>query len=230
MVFPENGMHVTDVEVLGVSIDDEDIAALLGDAQHEAVAANIAVLRARRGLELAQKQEAINRGEAEARAETAKRLAELEIGATADRLRIALAIVKSELDQAERAAARRDREERRDATPSTRRGSRATRRARSSTARSRPPSSSSCSARCGPRSMRRSSGSARRRAASARRCSHFGNQETLAKVAEAMSVQTFVGGKTLVDVIDKVFAGTPLAGVMDRVKAKTLTNGRATPG
>ena len=43
----------------------------------------------------------------------------------------------------------------------------------------------------------------------------------LAKVAEAMSVQAFVGGKTLTDVIDKVFAGTPLAGLMDRVKART---------
>nr|MBA2542926.1 hypothetical protein [Deltaproteobacteria bacterium] len=55
------------------------------------------------------------------------------------------------------------------------------------------------------------------------------NQETLAKVAEAMSVQSFVGGKTLTDVIDKVFAGTPLAGLMDRVKARTTTNGHALP-
>ena len=55
----------------------------------------------------------------------------------------------------------------------------------------------------------------------------LGNAEVLAKVAEAMSVQSFVGGKTLTDVIDKVFAGTPLAGVMDKVKAKTTpTNGK----
>jgi hypothetical protein len=43
----------------------------------------------------------------------------------------------------------------------------------------------------------------------------------LAKVAEAMSVQAFVGGKTLADVIDRVFAGTPLAGLMERVKARS---------
>ena len=73
--------------------------------------------------------------------------------------------------------------------------------------------------------VRRGAGRASREALLA-----LGNHEVLAKVAEAMSVQTFVGGKTLTDVIDKVFAGTPLAGVMDRVKAKTLTNGRATPG
>ena len=55
------------------------------------------------------------------------------------------------------------------------------------------------------------------------------NHEVLAKVAEAMSVQAFVGGKTLTDVIDKVFAGTPLAGVMDKVKARVATNGHALP-
>jgi hypothetical protein len=51
----------------------------------------------------------------------------------------------------------------------------------------------------------------------------------LAKVAEAMSVQSFVGGKTLTDVIDKVFAGTPLQGVMDKVKTKVGKNGHALP-
>nr|MBA3456217.1 hypothetical protein [Deltaproteobacteria bacterium] len=40
MLFPENGMHVTDVEIIGVTIDDEGIAELLGDAQHEAVESN----------------------------------------------------------------------------------------------------------------------------------------------------------------------------------------------
>jgi hypothetical protein len=50
----------------------------------------------------------------------------------------------------------------------------------------------------------------------------LGNAEVLAKVAEAMSVQSFIGGKSLADVIDRVFAGTPLSGVMDRVKARTV--------
>jgi len=43
------------------------------------------------------------------------------------------------------------------------------------------------------------------------------------KIAEAMSVQQFVGGKSLTDVIDKVFAGTPLAGLLDRVKTTPAT-------
>ena len=47
------------------------------------------------------------------------------------------------------------------------------------------------------------------------------SRETLAKVAEAMSVQSFVGGKTLVDVVSRVFEGTPLADVMGRIAALT---------
>jgi len=46
-------------------VEDEQhvaIAQLLGEAQHEAVQANIALLRARRGLEMTEKQEAISRG------------------------------------------------------------------------------------------------------------------------------------------------------------------------
>jgi hypothetical protein len=54
------------------------------------------------------------------------------------------------------------------------------------------------------------------------------NQETLQKIAEAMSVQQFVGGKNLTDVVDKVFAGTPLMGLMERVKQKA-TNGASLP-
>ncbi len=50
------------------------------------------------------------------------------------------------------------------------------------------------------------------------------NQETLARVAEAMSVQQFVGGKDLVEVMQKAFAGTPLAGLMTKV-----ANGTALP-
>jgi len=38
----------------------------------------------------------------------------------------------------------------------------------------------------------------------------LGNQDTLVKVADALSVQNFMGGKDFVDVIGKVFAGTPM--------------------
>ncbi|MCE9572950.1 MAG: hypothetical protein K8W52_07315 [Deltaproteobacteria bacterium] len=220
MKFAENGMRITDVELLDVSIDDEGIAELLGNAQHEAVQANIAVLRARRGLDMTEKQEAITRGEADARAATAKKLAELEVAATADRLRVALAAVEAELKQAEeqqRAAQARN------AVLDTDHAS--------ELAWIRARTALEAEVKQAQQNLVLQALKAEVEAAVARFGAAQGgfsealltlsNHEVLAKVAEAMSVQAFVGGKTLTDVIDKVFAGTPLAGLLDRVKGKT---------
>ncbi len=226
MQFPENGMHVTDVEVLGATIDDEGIAALLGDAQHEAVESNIMVLRAQRGLELTAKREAISRGEADARAETARRLAELEVAATTDRLRVAMAQIQAELDQA---AAHKQAAVARNAIADVDHAA--------GLARQKQASELETSIEAAHQALVLQALKAEVDNAVARFGAAQGgfseallalsNHEVLAKVAEAMSVQSFVGGKTLTDVIDKVFAGTPLAGLMDKVKAKTLTNGHA---
>jgi major vault protein len=219
MKFPENGMHITDVEIVEVAIEDEDIASLLGDAQREAVQGNITLLRARRGLEMTEKQEAISRGEADARAETARKLAELEVAATADRLRVALAAVQAELDQAE---AQKLATVAKNAVADTDHAA--------ALARQRATIALDTETRTAHQQLVLAALRAEVEAAVQRFGAAQGgfseallalsNQETLAKVAEAMSVQAFVGGKTLTDVIDRVFAGTPLAGLMDRVKAR----------
>jgi major vault protein len=221
MRLAENGMHVTDVEVLEVAIEDEGIADLLGDAQHEAVESNIAILRARRGLEMTEKQEAITRGQAEARAETARRLAELEIAATADRLRVALATVRAELEQAE---AEQHTAAAKNAVADTEHAAQL--------ARERATAELDTATRAANQelvlaALRAEVDAAVQRFGAAQAgfseaLLALSNQETLAKVAEAMSVQAFVGGKTLTDVIDRVFAGTPLAGVLDRVKSRAV--------
>jgi major vault protein len=227
MKFAENGMRITDVEILEVTIDNEAIAELLGEAQHEAVQANVAVLRARRGLEMTEKQEAIARGEAEARAETAKRLAELEVAATADRLRVALAAVQAELEQAEAqnaAAAARN------AVADT---DHAAELARQRSAAELQTTIQTAQQQLVLQALRAEVDAAVQRFGAAQAgfseaLLALSNQEVLAKVAEAMSVQAFVGGKTLTDVIDRVFAGTPLAGVMERVKGRVAPkNGEA---
>ena len=229
MRFPENGMHVTDVEILEVRIDDAGIANLLGDAQHEAVQANIALLRARRGLEMTEKSEAIKRGEADARAETAKRLSELDVAATADKLRVALAIVEAELRQAgEQKKAHEAKNAIADADHA------------SQLARERASADLAAATARAHQELAMAALKAEVDAAVARFGAAQGgfseallalsSQDVLAKVAEAMSVQAFVGGKTLTDVIDKVFAGTPLAGLLDRVKTRVAapTNGDPT--
>jgi major vault protein len=227
MRFAENGMRVTDVEILVVAIDDADIAALLGEAQHEAVGANIALLRARRGLEMTEKQEAITRSEADARAATAAKLVELEVAATADRLRVALAVIHAQLEEA---AAQQRTAAARNAMTDTEHAS--------ELARRRAAAELETATRAANQQLMLAALTAEVDAAVRRFGAAQGgfseallalsNQETLAKVAEAMSVQAFVGGKTLTDVIDRVFAGTPLAGLMDKVKARALgSNGDA---
>jgi len=226
MVFPENGMHVTDVEILGVTIDDEGIAELLGDAQHEAVESNIMMLRAARGLELTAKREAITRGEAEARAETTRRLAELEVAATSDRLRVAMSAIQAELDQA---AAHKQAAVARNAIADV---DHAAQLGRQKQAAELETAIETAHQALVLEALKAEVDSAVARFGAVQggfseALLALSNHEVLAKVAEAMSVQSFVGGKTLTDVIDKVFAGTPLAGLMDKVKARTLTNGHA---
>jgi major vault protein len=233
MRFAENGMRVTDVEVLEVRIDDADIAALLGDAQREAVQSNVTLLRARRGLEVTEQEELIARGAAEARAGTAHRRAELEVEATADRLRVALAGVRAELEAAE---AQRAAAVAKNAVVDADHAA--------ELARRRAAGALETETRAAHQELALAALRAEVDAAVARFGAAQGgfseallalsNHEVLAKVAEAMSVQSFIGGKSLADVIDKVFAGTPLATLMDRVKARTAGGGngdaRALPG
>jgi major vault protein len=225
----QNGMHVTDVEVLDVTIDDEGIADLLGTAQHEAVEANIQVLRAMRSLDLTAKQESITRGEAEARAETAKRLSELEIAATSDRLRVAMAQIQSELDKA------RAQEAATVATNAIADVDHAADLARKKSAAVLDGEIATAKQQLVLAALKAEVDAAVARFGAAQggfseALLALGNHEVLAKVAEAMSVQSFVGGKTLTDVIDKVFAGTPLESVMDKVKTRVRgKNGHALP-
>jgi major vault protein len=228
MRLAQNGMHVTDVEILDVTIDDEGIADLLGTAQHEAVEANIQVLRAMRSLDLTAKQESITRGEADARAETTKRLAEIEIAATSDRLRVAMAQIQAELDKA------RAQEAATIATNAIADVDHAADLARKKSAAALDGEIATAKQQLVLSTLKAEVDAAVARFGAAQggfseALLALGNHEVLAKVAEAMSVQAFVGGKTLTDVIDKVFAGTPLAGVMEKVKSKVGKNGHSLP-
>jgi hypothetical protein len=172
------------------------------------------------------KREAISRGEAEARAETTRRLSELEVAATSDRLRVAMSAIQAELDQA---AAHKQAAVARNAIADVDHAA--------GLARQKQAAELTTAIETAHQALVLEALKAEVDSAVARFGAVQGgfseallalsNHEVLAKVAEAMSVQSFVGGKTLTDVIDKVFAGTPLAGLMDKVKARTLTNGHA---
>ena len=222
LVFKENGMRVADVEVLDVGIGDEVIADLLSDAQHQAVEEGISLVRARRGLELVRQREQIARSTAEEEAATRRRRAELELEAAADRLRAALTELEGEV---RRAVGQLDVARARSATTDHEH--------QAELARRRAAEATAIEARRGQQELALAQLAAevdatvRRFGAAQGGFSEallaLSSRETLAKVAEAMSVQSFVGGKTLVDVIGKVFEGSPLAGLLER--AATRSNG-----
>jgi major vault protein len=225
MRFSENGMHVTDVEVLGVLIGDDRIAGLLNQAQHEAVESNITLLRAARGLEVARKQEEIAQDTAKAKTDTKKKLAELETEELAARLRVVLSQIESEV---------KEHEERKRAVEAKNAALDAEQRA--AIAREKAHADVKQAIARGEQAIRLEALQVEARTIIDRFQAAQGgfteallalqNSETLVKMAEAMSVQAFVGGKTLTDVIDKIFAGTPLEGILAKVKTRAAaTNG-----
>jgi len=219
MKFAENGMHVTDVEVLAVVIGDDRISALLNQAQHEAVESNITLLRAQRGLEVARKQEEIAQDTARAKTDTKKKIAELETEELAAKLRVVLSQIESEVKQhEERKRAVTAKNAALDADQASQLGrERAAAEVKQAIARAE-------------QALRIEALQAEARTVIDRFQAAQGgfteallalqNSETLVKMAEAMSVQAFIGGKTLTDVIDKIFVGTPLEGILAKVKSR----------
>ena len=61
LMFEENGMRVTDVEILGIGVEDVQIAAMINKAQHDVVAANIKLHQAEKTLEVTIREEEISR-------------------------------------------------------------------------------------------------------------------------------------------------------------------------
>lgn len=222
MRFAENGMHITDVEVLRVEINDPGIAQMLKGAQHEAVESNISLLRANRGLEVTRQQEAIRRAEAEARAETVARLSQLETEERQAKLQVILAAVQAELQQHQERLKANEAKVAASAVEHA-----------GALARSRAEAEQRQELERVDQELRLQALSAEVEAMVQRFGAAQGgfseallalsNHEVLVKVAEAMSVQQFIGGKTLTDVVDKIFEGTPLANVLERVKTNTPT-------
>jgi major vault protein len=77
-VFRENGARITDVEVLGIKIGDEDISEMLTQAQHTSVSDAISIAAAERRLEVTRRNQVVAQTEAGLRAQTAAKQAELD--------------------------------------------------------------------------------------------------------------------------------------------------------
>jgi major vault protein len=90
MRFEVNGMRVADVEVLKVELKDDKIRGLLDQAQHDVVRSNIDLSNARRGLDVLRQKEEVAQQEQQVRATTARLRHEIEAGVAASELALVL--------------------------------------------------------------------------------------------------------------------------------------------
>ncbi len=228
MFFEENSMRVYDVEVLNVEIGDPQIQQLLSLAQHQTVETGIRLASAKQQLNATQQSEEIRRLEAEAQASTAEHAAKLTIQKISRDLQLGLELIAAEVRKAEQnlisvqvkesindftAEADRNRKQANAAVDLT--VARDQQVLREQWLRQETASNVERLAAC--------------QTGFAEALLALGNQDTLVKVAQAMSVQQFLGGKDLPEVVGRVFAGTPLAGLASIVMERA-TGGQKTLG
>lgn len=218
-LFPENGMRITDAEVLQVQVGDERIASLLAEAQRSAVESNIELGKAEKELRVAKRMEEIDRERAEAKAATDQRKAELASEAVARDLGVTLARVGAEVEEKnKRLEAQRATDAVSDAAVSAALG------------RARRELEQNLEFDRARHELSRAALEAETAAAVARfeaaqqgfseAVLALSSQETLTKIAQALSVQNMLGGKSFVDVVDKVFADTPLSKMLEKLERR----------
>jgi major vault protein len=224
MFFPENGMRVCDVEVLRVTIGDERIRGLLDEAQHEVVKSQIELASAQRNLEMTQAKERIDREIAEIKTVTTKRHHELEVEVIGSQLAVLLSKIGSQLRQEEE----RKRAEiaRQTVLDLTFDGDLA--RLRRQTEQQEEMSRAAQGREIERLRAEAEAMITRFQAAQpgfSEALLSLSHEETIVKVAEALSVQNFLGGKNFAEVVQKVFAGTPLQPLMERLTAPPRKDG-----
>jgi major vault protein len=216
MPFPENGMRVTDVEVLGVEIVDTNVANLLAQSQQQVVQQNIQLAQAKQRLEMIMANEELKRQEAEATSATAERKLQLEGAELQAKLTLELDKIGAEIqkrtelekqhqaDEAiknfvhEQALSRQEAERNLQATWANDDQQRWLKQIQAQTLavadqmKAIDPNLSAA-------------------------LMSVAAQETLAKVAHELSFHQILGGENAVDVLRKVFANTPLEALMAKV-------------
>lgn len=211
--FSENGMVLRDVEVLDITIQDPQIRDLLKQAQHRTVASNIQLRQAEQELTATKRTEEIRQETASASAATQTHQSELERAELANVLATSLTRVANDLRVSEEQLGSKEAAEAvNDLTAEKQLG------------RQKREADQSKEIEAALQTLRtellkaETDSTVARFAASQEGFSEallaLGNQETLQKVAESLSVQQMLGGKDFVEVVQKIFAGSPLEGAI----------------
>lgn len=214
--FSENNMHVKDIEVLSIRIEDEDVRKLLEDSQREVVSESIEVERQERALVFNRRKEAVTRELLEEADETSKtrnslaidavdrdsRLVEARTGAELEAQVANLAVIKAEEEnENERNTETLQREKAEEDQKNVLEGWRSQLRITEGKAMTE--------------AMVQRFGAAQEGFSEA--LLTLSREESLTKIAQAASVQTALGGNSLVEVLQNIFAGTGLQEALTRI-------------
>ena len=210
LAFEENGMVVNDVEVLAIDIRDTQVAQMLHETQRKMVSSNIQANEAEKDLAITKRTQAVVRAKAEEQWNTAELQLSLAIAKTNKDAEVALTNITSQIKQ-------KDLEKARVAVEQATRDLQA----KAELARDKAKADQDIEIDEAHQTQflekleAETKSCVDRFAAAQQGFSEallaLSSQETVVKIAEAGSIQRYIGGDNLVDAITKIFAGTPLA-------------------
>lgn len=221
MKFDENNMRVYDVEVLSVKIGDAQIQQLLAAAQHEAVKSSVELAQEQRRLNVTKEREDLTRETLKVQAETATFKATLDEEAISRSLKLAMTRIASQIEETKR---KQDSQKEADLLAKL---------ANDATLERQKAASDQQHEFDKAAEKLRLDGIAKEAEATIKQLqavqSGFseallavGNQDLMIKIAEATSVQAMLGGKNVVDVLQKAFKGTALETIGETIAKKAL--------
>lgn len=216
MSFEENGMVVRDVEVLDFDIMNKEVFNLLSGAQLDAVKNNIELQQAQKQLDRDLRQEEINQKTAEARAGT--KLFDLELQS-----RILVQTLEANLAKYE--AASKEAEQQKVVNAATEEANNVGHEYKQKRERDIHEQKLDIDMKKQELSLKylkaEVEAAVKRFEAGKGGLSEaliaLNRDDVIMKVAQATSVQCMIGGKSFVDVLQQIFAGTPLASLATRI-------------
>lgn len=219
LAFAECGCELTAVEVLHTKVNDERISKMFDEARSYVVASSIELDRAKQKLAIDKAQQMLSREHAEEVAETQRFEAKLEAERIAREVELVVQQYAAKVSQIEQRRA----EQRADDELANEQAAQALSRRERSARLDAELERERLAIRTEELAAETRAVVSRFEAADgplAEAIQLLGNQEILAKVAEATSAQRLIGGKDVADVVAKLFAGTSLEPVFERVQAK----------
>jgi major vault protein len=237
MTFAENGFVLNDVEVLEFKVGDAIIAKMLDNTQHQVVESNIGLALAERKLQIDKRQEELVRERVAVKHETERLHSTLNAELEKFNTELAFEKVKRELALSQERKAANLQELEKEKVVQALRDAAMDEKQSAERARLK----ASADLEHGINAMMQQLALAKTEAETKAVVDRFqaaagtfaeslialGSQETMVKVANAMSIQTHIGGPNLVSALQSIFDGTPMQSMVSEILKKTKIDSAA---